>query len=152
MSLVGYGNPTDDNCVSNLHYMLQNLGTLASDQGENRKAYDYFQDALKMAQKMGDRAQISQLHGNLGALATKGGNYDEAESHLQEGLTLAGDIGHREHTIHLLINLGALYVEKGALDDARPTLEKALRLVEKINHKRYISITQKQLDDLSRRV
>jgi tetratricopeptide (TPR) repeat protein len=88
----------------------------------------------------------------LGALATKGGNFDEAESHLQEGLTLAGDIGHREHTIHLLINLGALYVEKGALDDARPTLEKALRLAEKINHKRYISITQKQLDDLSRRV
>ncbi len=136
----------------NIAYMLLNLGTLASDQGEDRKAYDYFHDALKMAQKMGDRAQISQLHGNLGALATKGGNYDEAESHLQEGLTLAGDIGHREHTIHLLINLGALYVEKGALDDAKPTFEKALRLAEKINHKRYTSITQKQLDDLSRRV
>ncbi len=69
------------------------LGGVAFSYGELEKSKKYYETALKMAQKIGNRDILATSYGNLGLVWREMGDIDKAIQYSQKNLELATEIG-----------------------------------------------------------
>ncbi len=95
-----------------------------------RSAEAFAQEALHLAQRIGDHHSISSAFGTLGMIAQASGKLDEAEAAYTESYTHARMIEHSGLTSHALILLGDLARMQGDVVRATTLLEGALAGVQ----------------------
>jgi predicted ATPase/transcriptional regulator with XRE-family HTH domain len=94
------------------------------------RAEAFAQEALHLAQRIGDHHGISNAFGTLGMIAQASGQLDEAEAAFTESYTHARMIGHSGLISHALILLGDLARIQGDVARATALLEEALAGVQ----------------------
>jgi predicted ATPase/DNA-binding XRE family transcriptional regulator len=94
------------------------------------RAVAFAQEALHLAQRIGDHHGISNAFGTLGMIAQASGQLDEAEAAFTESYTHARMIGHSGLISHALILLGDLARIQGDVARATTLLEEALAGVQ----------------------
>jgi class 3 adenylate cyclase/DNA-binding SARP family transcriptional activator len=97
-------------------------------QGSGDRALDLAQQALKLAESIGDAAALAQAHNILGILANSRGDLDGARDHLQRSLALAEDLGDLSAHIAALNNLALAFTASGENEQALSLSETALAL------------------------
>ena len=95
-----------------------------------RGAEAFAQEALHLAQRIGDHNGISSAFATLGMIAQANGKLDEAEAAFTESSTHARMIEHSGLISHTLILLGDLARMQGAVARATALLEEALAGLE----------------------
>ncbi len=95
-----------------------------------RGAEAFAQEALHLAQRIGDHNGISSAFATLGMIAQANGKLDEAEAAFTESYTHARMIEHRGLISHALILLGDLARMQGDVARATTLLEEALAGVQ----------------------
>ncbi|VEP15844.1 Tetratricopeptide repeat protein (fragment) [Hyella patelloides LEGE 07179] len=78
-------------------HSLGSLGNVYSSLGKYQRAIDYYQQALEIAQDIGDRGHEGRSLGNLGLAYGSLGEYQRAIDYHQQALKIARDIGDREY-------------------------------------------------------
>jgi DNA-binding SARP family transcriptional activator/tetratricopeptide (TPR) repeat protein len=110
---------------------LETLGRVRDDAGQDTRAVLAYEDALGLAQRVGNRnCQVDSLVG-LASVKLRTGLTLEAVAHLETARTIAEESGHRTGLIEILLVQGALYCADGRYRDATTTLETATGLAVK---------------------
>ena len=111
-------------------------GNLAQALTDLPQAERLFNEALILAEALGDKRWRGGLHGNLGGTAMLQGRADIARPHLELALSLAAELGDRQWAGNAHCNLGLLLHELGESEGARTELQAALQLARSIGHRR----------------
>ena len=106
--------------------LYRGYGIMLYKLGESPKAKEYFERALAITTKIGDRRGEASCYGNLGTVFTSLGQYDKAEEYLQKALVIRTEIGDREGEASCYGNLGTVFTSLGQYDKAEECLQKAL--------------------------
>jgi len=72
------------------------MGELYRKKGENRKAFECYNEALKYARELNDKATIAKVKEMIGALYTRKNDFDRALLFLNDSLSLSKEIGYVE--------------------------------------------------------
>ncbi|MEZ4733373.1 MAG: tetratricopeptide repeat protein [Caldilineaceae bacterium] len=90
---------------------LNNLGILAYEQGDYRRARALHEESLALKRAMGDKQGIATSLNNLGNWALTQGDYGTARRLQEESLALKREVGDKQGIATSLNNLGniALY-------------------------------------------
>lgn len=108
--------------------MLETLGRVRDDAGQDARALLAYEDALGLARRVGNRnCQGDSLVG-LAAVKLRAGRTREAAAHLDDARTIAEETGHRTGLIEILLVRGALHGAEGRYGEAAAVLETAGRL------------------------
>ncbi|QOV89046.1 protein kinase domain-containing protein [Humisphaera borealis] len=109
---------------------LNNLSTLAKEQGDLRKAYDLGQQALQVRLVLGDLALIAGSYNNIGNIARAMGRPQEARELLGKSMAIAIKRDDTRWIAYGHLNLGELEVEQGNADIALPLYTKCLEILK----------------------
>ena len=92
---------------------LEGLGRTARRQGEMDRARQCYQEALRLAEQVGDEAKQGELHNTLGILAWKRGAHGEALGHYEQALRIFEE---RDDPVHAGLILNSIGVTLQKLD------------------------------------
>ncbi len=123
-----YLNDTESSLI-----VLGNLGILASNRGEYRKALEYYGEILFSAPQFRYPEITSITAVNMAVVATHLGEYHQAESILQDGLSLARQTRQHSVIVSLLANLGSVYSKQGKWTQAKESYQEALESAHQLN-------------------
>jgi class 3 adenylate cyclase/predicted ATPase len=104
------------------------LGVLQSTIGNYSKAADYFEQALSIFRKAGNRLRALPLMNNLGVIAEARGDYKDALNYYQDALKTAREIGNRDGEMVYLSNLGGVKVHLGDYPSAEDDLVQVIHM------------------------
>ncbi|PZO36770.1 MAG: hypothetical protein DCF19_20550 [Pseudanabaena frigida] len=125
--------------VQGKHYweMLATLqvGSIIADIGQPAKAIDYYQQALILANQIGDRTVEKDVFTSLGNASYYLGKYEEAIKYYQQTLEIAKQIGDRKAEASSLGNLGNVYNALGKYQKATDFLQQALSIIKQIDNR-----------------
>ncbi|MGJ5635019.1 tetratricopeptide repeat protein, partial [Nostoc sp. CALU 1950] len=76
--------------------------------GQYPKALEFYQQALAIRQKIGDRAGVGTTLNNIGAIYKSLGQYPKALEFYQQALAISQQIGDRAGVGTTLNNIGAI--------------------------------------------
>lgn len=111
---------------------LQGLGLISQDEGDWDKAWDRFDEALRIAQRIGDNPAAIDLDSNLGTVCDERGDWDEALRHFDRaGEVMAGaqpPDAPRQATVRA--NRARIRGRMGLIDEAERELAGALEQAE----------------------
>ena len=93
----------------NQSFVLGNLGLEYSNLGNVRKAIEYYEQALKIARKIGDRCGEGNHLGNMGLAYSHLGEPRKAIEYYEQALKIAREIGDRRGEGNHLGNMGLSY-------------------------------------------
>lgn len=131
---------------------LNNLGEITSTRGNVSDANDYYRQAFKFAQQVGDLETESAVLQNLGVNAERSGEYAKANSYYQEGLQFAARIGHKQRESAIKMNMGMLSFKLKNYVKARQLYQESLELAQQIRHPIRISSVLQNLGMLERKL
>ena len=100
--------------------------------GNYAQANEYFQEALGLYGKLGDRSRVSVMLNNLGESYYLQEDYQSAAALFQEALEIARDIGDRAGEIYYMCNLGGALVRLGDYAAAEAGLLQVIQMPETI--------------------
>lgn len=110
--------------------LLQNLGRLASDLGDQDQAVAFFHQAWALAVKQDDQARLCGLLDNLGFEQFLLGNIEEAGIQFKQGLKIARNINSPLFICRHRANLGLLDMVQGKIEAAHRHFGDALQLAQ----------------------
>ena len=120
--------PTTDRLVP-LHSHLHNiLGNLHLNMGDVPAALAGYQQALSLAQQVGQAARQSVILGNIASIYRQQGDHEQALVHYEQALAFAEQTGDRNSESFLLSNLGSLNLRRGNFEAAERHFSRALIL------------------------
>jgi tetratricopeptide (TPR) repeat protein len=125
------------------------LGLIAESQGDHAEARKRYQDALDLAQSLGDRRGISSNLNNLGNVAREQGDYDTAHKYYQQSLDLAKALGDRQGIANIMLNLGNVAGSQGDYEAARKYYQQSLELAQALGDRQGISSSLGNLGNLA---
>jgi tetratricopeptide (TPR) repeat protein len=111
---------------------LGNLGIAHRQQGEGQRAIEYYQQALRIAQEIGDRRGKGNQFGNLGVAYADLGKVQRAIDYYEQALAVAREIGDRLAEGNSLGNLGNAYFTLGEARRAIKYHDQALTISREI--------------------
>lgn len=119
----------DQEYTNSLHVAkaLNNLGLLASRDGEMNEALRLYKKAYPIFEKFGDH-QSGAVLTNISNILVKQGLYDEAIKNYETSLQIFREDNNRSSQIPVLINLGKLYRSIHRFSDADKVLDEAITL------------------------
>jgi len=94
-------------------YVFTNLGSAYLDQGETHKAIEFFEKALEINRKFGDRDGEGDVLGRLGNACHLLGQSHRAIDLLEKELDIKREVGNRRSEGNTLIILATVYIELG---------------------------------------
>jgi tetratricopeptide (TPR) repeat protein len=115
---------------------LSGLGIVAAEQGYYVEARSYYDQALQIFGRTGDRDQEGRILNNLGFILDQLGAYPEAESHFERVLANSRDIGSRHGQVVALVNLSQVSHHQGRNQKALELGQQALECAEEIGERR----------------
>ena len=116
--------------------ILGNLGNAYYYLGETKKAIEYYEHALKIARKIGDRRGEGNRLGNLGNAYSALGETKKAINYYEQALKIDREIGDRRGEGADLGNLGNAYSDLGETKKAIDYHEQALKIDREIGNRR----------------
>ena len=116
--------------------LYRGYGIMLYKLGESLKAKEYFERALAITTKIGDREGEASCYGNLGTVFKSLGQYDKAEEYLQKALVITTEIGDRKGEASCYGNLGTLFLSLGQYNKAKEYLQKALAIRSEIGDRK----------------
>ncbi len=119
--------------------LLDMLGSILAQQGNQAEAERYLQEGLELARSQNDAKRTSDLLAKLGTLEAARGNLLRAEQYCQEGLAFARGINYRERVSLLLNNLGWIAGELKEYTQAEAYFREALTMAQAMGHRHGIS-------------
>jgi tetratricopeptide (TPR) repeat protein len=108
--------------------VITGAGTLAWYQGEEAYARQMNEQALVLAQEIGDRAAEAFALGSLGALTSELGDYEQADARFEASLAIAREVGDPGPVVLALHNLAHQEWGRGQVAPAMTRLEEALEV------------------------
>ena len=129
---------------------LNNLGSLAQDQGRYEEAKRYYEGSLRIAKQIGDKKGEATTYNNLGLLAQVQGRYEEAKRYYEGSLKIKKQIGDKEGEATTYNNLGSLAQEQGIYEEAKRCYEGSLRIAKQIGDKEGEATTYNNLGLLAK--
>ena len=106
--------------------LYRGYGIMLYKLSESLKAKEYFERALAITTKIGDRRGEASCYGNLGTVFLSVAQYDKAKEYLQKALVIRTEIGDRHGEATDYRNLGIVFMSLGQYDKAEEYLQKAL--------------------------
>jgi tetratricopeptide (TPR) repeat protein len=91
---------------------LGSLGMLYHGDDDDKALY-YYQKALEVARKVGDKSNVAIWHGNIGELHLKNHNYKEAEVNLTSALALFKEMNDKDGQMEAEGQLSEIYEKTG---------------------------------------
>jgi len=99
--------------------ILNNMGSLYQDQGQETKALEYYFQALKLGEKAQNKTRIVVALGNIGVVyMNKANTYDKALEYLLRSLPLARELNDDYVIGAVTVNIGEVYMNKNVDDSA----------------------------------
>lgn len=114
-----------------------------------QRAEPYFESALELARRAGDRAMESTVLGNLAIAASQTQGPEHSARLHQQALDIARAEGLPQQVTLQLANLCDRLVEAGRLDSAEMNCPAALQRVRELDHPRYLAGTLMANGDLA---
>jgi CHAT domain-containing protein/TPR repeat protein len=108
------------------------IGDLMAAKNNNLEAIHNYQDALKLAEKIGYRSEMTDALSNLGRIYLLQGNYREALAFSERAIAIAEAGELPTKTCQALLIAAKIQQKLGLLDDARRSLARAIDLTEKL--------------------
>ena len=105
---------------------LNDLGTLAHDQGDLAEAERYYRLSLDVKRELGDRREMALTMTNLADVFLLRGSFAEARRTLDHALRIARDLAHDLLITMVQINLGEYHLRIQEYAEAEPAFREAL--------------------------
>lgn len=105
---------------------LLNLGRIESDRGENVKALQHYQNAMRIAERINDTDIIPYIEKNIGVLYVQWKKFDQAIDYYNRAAESAQKIDNEELLADCRNNMGIVYEQKGDYDKALIAYREAL--------------------------
>lgn len=117
-----------------------NIGRIYGDKGDNVKAFEHYQKALKTAEAINDKESIPHVLKNIGVLYVSWKKFDEAFSYYDKAEKLATENGNKELIADCQNNKGIIYEQKEEYPKALSAYKNALELYTEKNIPEKISM------------
>lgn len=95
------------------------------------QALKYYQSALKISKKIGDKATTASCYNDMASVYTVQGNYPKALEYYQKSLSLCEQLGNQYYIAVLNANIGSLYLKQSNNEKALSSILKAIDYYEK---------------------
>ena len=118
---------------------IGHLGSSYFSIGDYQKAMKYYEQALAVNKKIGDRRNEGVCLGNLGNVYLDLGEVEKAIVFYEQALEIEREIKDRRNEGNALGNLGNAYLNLGEVEIAIDYCEKALKILGEINYQYGIS-------------
>ena len=108
--------------------ILEQLGVIYANISDYNQSLKYLLDALKLAEKSGNKSRVYSLKLNIGTTHTEAGNYDKGLSYFKECMNYfdAAEGDYERYRFAVYTNLGVIYQHFQMLDSAQLYYIKAL--------------------------
>jgi eukaryotic-like serine/threonine-protein kinase len=127
---------------------LINLGNISA-QRDLRESTARYQEALVVANAVGDKVDSLSAQNNIAANFIVEGQFPAATTILQSALRSANDLGDQSSEVVAKINLGNIYLALGKFADSRKYLAEALSQSKQLDLKSNIAAALMGLGDLA---
>ena len=116
---------------------LENIGSIYQTEGNIKEALQYFEQAIKLCEKINDRRGFASLLNKIGNSHSLIGKVDAAMVYLEASLEIfQKEINDPRMMASLLNNLGAILKSKGQVEKAKNYYDQALNNYQKLDDKR----------------
>jgi signal transduction histidine kinase len=112
--------------------------TSSWESGDLKNALQYFEKALSMALKIGNKNGSYVIHTNMGMVASEQGDLSLALSHFESALGYARQLNRKNDISASLINLGSAYSDAAEYKKALNVLTEALNLALEQNDSKQV--------------
>lgn len=116
---------------SGLAWVLNNLGVLHRAIDEPRKADNFYRQAIRIQEQLGDRKGLSIALGCRGVLCRDRGQHRKAHGYYDRSLALEEELGSELGQSIVLNNKGRAYRDERKRTEALESLKRALKLAKK---------------------
>jgi len=116
--------------------VLGNLGNVYRDLGEQRKAIEYYEQALKISKEAGNRRLEENQLGNMGIVYDNLGETEKAIDYYEQALEISIEIDDMVGEGEAFGNMGLAYYHLGEPRKAIECYKQALKIARKIGDRR----------------
>src|SRR5262245_4528130 len=110
------------------------MGSMYLACGENRKASEFYNQALELSRKVGDRVKEGTTLQNLADLSSRTGDKRQALDYATQALAILRSAGDRRSQAIVEIQLGSIYYDLGEREKALEAYNLALPLTQTFKH------------------
>jgi transcriptional regulator with PAS, ATPase and Fis domain len=118
---------------------------------EYKNALKYLLEAVRLADRLGDKRQLAFLWGNIGRVYTLMGNFKKAAEALSLNVDISHELRDDEETAKALLSLGYLEMQSEQYEKAESHFEQAYPILIKEKLRREIVIYQTYCGELKSR-
>lgn len=118
---------------------------------EYRNALKYLLEAVRLADRLGEKQKLAYLWGNIGRVYTFLGNFKKATESLTLNLNISDEFGDDREKAKALLSLGYIEMQSDHYDRAEQYFDEAYPLLVKEKMQRQIIIYQTYLGELKTR-
>jgi transcriptional regulator with PAS, ATPase and Fis domain len=115
---------------------------------EYKSALKYLLEAIKLADKTGDRKKLAFLWGNLGRVYTFLGNFKKAEESLNLDIQLCEEFENEREKSKALLSLGYIEMQQERYEKAERHFDNANLILRRLDMKRELIICQTYFGEL----
>lgn len=135
-SLLASGSEIDPKRIKNgLARSCASIAVVYSEQNRYAEALEYYFDALKVYQELGQKNSVSKVYNNIGIVYKSQQKLNKAIEYFQKALKIQEETG--EQTVPVtLTNIGAIYLEQQRYPQVLQYFEKAKAKFAKIDNQR----------------
>ncbi|NIN44248.1 MAG: tetratricopeptide repeat protein [Candidatus Aminicenantes bacterium] len=94
-------------------HILNRLGLIYDLYGDYKQALIFYQKALAVCQKLGDKKNEGTTLNNMATISLAHGDYESALTYLEQSLKISRETGDKSGTSHTLHNMAIIAHEKG---------------------------------------
>ncbi len=133
-----------DNSTEHI-YLLLNSAKLDIKRGESQIAEQQLNEALALADALGDTAPLGEIYQQLGILVKSQGILEQANKFHETALRYAREHADEKLICTILANFAATAVDRGEFDTATDYLTESLRLAKDIGYLRVVEFSNTAL-------
>lgn len=127
--------------------ILNQLGIIASVQGDSPKALEYFLEVLRVREEIGDLSGVSRIQNNLGILYKNLGDFDRSLEFHTASLDSKRKLGDSLGIARSLNNIGEIYQQREQTDTSKKYFEEALELMLRLDFKEGLAAVYNNLGE-----
>jgi serine phosphatase RsbU (regulator of sigma subunit)/Tfp pilus assembly protein PilF len=116
-----------------LSISLNNIGYVADEQGDIKKAIEYYKKGLNIQEKINDKSGVARALLNIGSVYEEYGDIVQALEYYQSSLKIRELINDERGIANCLNNIGIVQLKQKSYSKSLMYFFKALKLYEKIN-------------------
>ncbi|MBO6524116.1 MAG: tetratricopeptide repeat protein [Balneolaceae bacterium] len=128
--------------------ILNQMGIIASVQGDSPKALEHFLEVLRVREEIGDLSGIARIQNNLGVLYKNLGDFDRSLEFHSASLNSKRKLGDSLGISRSLNNIGEIYQQKEQTDTSKEYFEEALGLMLRLDFKEGLAAVYNNLGEV----